>query len=111
MAHEQTKNLPYYGFYRAAGNIFVPFMGVAVLTMLAMQYSRSTSDLAGVGFFAVAGGVFVVGLAYFQFRRVLSQLDGQIKDATLSKLCHCANSMAAFGYSACLMALIFARHR
>jgi hypothetical protein len=92
------------------GNIFVPAMGVMLLAALAMAYSRSSDDLAGLGFLAAASGVVVVGLCYFKFRRVLNQLDGQIKDATLATLCHCANSMAAFGYLACLMALLFGRH-
>ena len=107
MEPEQTKNLPYSGAHRSLGNILVPAFGAMLFSVIALQYHRAPGDLGVYGLLGIVTPVIGVGFSYFAFRRILSRLDGSVKEETLASLCSLANSMVMFGYLACLMALAF----
>jgi hypothetical protein len=103
----ETKSLPYFGFYKTLGSVGVPAFGIMVLLVVALQFSRSAAgSLDRLFLGTVTLGVAVIAVSYYQHRRGLNQLYGKIDDRALSGLCRAANSMACFGYSTCMMALM-----
>jgi len=106
----ETKSLPYFGFYKAIGSIFVPAIGAILLLLVGLQYSRFPGEVSRLGLGAIVLGIAVIGLSYYSLRRGLNQLAGKISDKALSGLCHAGNAMAIFGYLICVMALSVARH-
>jgi len=110
MEIETKPSLPYFGFYRMAGNIFVPTMGAMLLLIVAVNFSRTTTGgINRIALLAITVGIAVIGIAYYNVRRELNRLDGKIGDKALSKLCHAATAMAMFGYLICIMATLL-RH-
>ena len=111
MEADDLKGSPFHHAYRVMGDIFVPVMGLMLLFLVWIYYRRSTPDLAGLGALSVALPAVVVGLSYFKLRRVLVQLEAQLKDQLkekqLAAIWVCVYSMPFFGYSACMAALIF----
>jgi hypothetical protein len=97
-------------FNKAAGNIFVPLMGIILLLIVALQYSRSTEGVSRLALAAITTGVAAIGLSYYQIRRGLNQLDGKISDTTLSGLYLNSYLMASSGYLICSMALALVHH-
>ena len=59
----QIKSLPYFGFHKAWGNIFVPVMGAILLLDVALQYSRSTEGLGRLTLAVITSGVGLIGLS------------------------------------------------
>ncbi len=109
---EPTERKTAFGGYKYLGNISVPTIGIALLTIVGLQFWRSAGGgLELLELASITLGIAVVGLAYYKQRRALNQLDGTIDDKTLSGLCQAANSMAVFGYLICVMALTSLRHR
>ena len=106
----EPKDLPFAGMYKMLGNIFVPSFGVAVLFIVALQFSRSSGSLERLALVSIVIGTAAVGLSYYNFRRALNQLDPKVDDKVLSRLCHAANAMAMFGLMICFTALIFGPH-
>jgi hypothetical protein len=107
MEPEQAKNLPYSGTHKGLGNILVPAFGAMLLGLIVLEYLRAPGDLGGYALIGVALPVIAVGSSYVAFRRILSRLDGSVKEETVAALCSAANSMVLFGYLACLLALAF----
>jgi len=99
----QVKNLPYFGLSRGIGNFLVPALGIILLAVVAIKFSRGRLALLDVG--TITAFVAVIGLAYYKQRRTLSQLTGRLDDEVLSGLCNAATFMAGFGYAMCLSAL------
>lgn len=112
---EKVKNLPFSGFHRMCGNIFVPLMGGLLIATLALQYSRSSrDDLATLTVLSVAAAVLAIAVSYLKFRRALERIKGSICEENLATLTRTANTMVIFGYSACMTAMVFvanAAHR
>lgn len=105
---ETAKHLPFSGFHRAFGNIFVPLMGGLLLATLALKYSRSSQDnLATSAALSIALGALVVAVSYVKFRRALERLKGTVSEDNLAILNSCANAMVIFGYGACATAMVF----
>jgi hypothetical protein len=96
--------------HKSAGFIFVPMMGIILLLIVALQYSRSTEGVGRLALAAITAGGAVIGLSYYLIRRGLNQLDGKIRDTTLSGLYLNSYLMACFGYSICISALAFVHH-
>lgn len=92
--------------HKAAGNIFVPVMGIILLLIVALQYLRSTEEVSRLTLAAITSGVAVIGFSYYKIRQGLSQLNEKISDRTLSGLYLASNMMAMFGYLICIMALV-----
>lgn len=107
----QAKNAPYSGFNKTMGSIVVPFFGVATLFIVALQFWRAADGFQRFGLVPVALGVITIGLWYYRHRRALNELEGKVDDEVLTRLHDAGNAMAAFGYLACEMALIFSVHR
>jgi len=98
--------------YKTVGNIAVPTLAAMSLLIVAVQFSRSSMGGANrLGLVSIALGIAVIGIAYYQLRRGLNQLDGTASDKALSKLCLAANSMAIFGYGICIGALTLIHNR
>jgi hypothetical protein len=91
--------------YKTIGNIAVPTLGTMLLLIVAFQLWRSSGGLNRLGLASIALGIAVIGIAYYQHRRELDELNGTISDKALSKLCHAANAMTIFGYGICSGAL------
>jgi uncharacterized membrane protein YidH (DUF202 family) len=108
MDSTQAKTSTSFGLHvhKAAGNIFVPVIGIILLLIVALQYSRSTEGLSRLALAAITTGVAVIGLSYYKIRRGLNQLDGRISDTTLSSLYLASYLMAMFGYLICIMATL-----
>ena len=111
MEADDLKGLPFHHAYRVMGDIFVPVMGLMLLFLVWIYYHRSTSDLAGLNALSVVLLAVVVGLAYFKLRRVLVQLEAQLKDQLkekqLAAIWVCVYLMPSLGYLACMAALSF----
>ena len=107
----ETKNLPYSGMHRMFGNIFVPLMGLMVLTVVSLRYRRNPDELSALATLAV--GCAIVGIAgsYVAFRRVLGRLDPPIPEASRSSLTMLANNMVILAYLGCMFAMVFLRAR
>jgi uncharacterized membrane protein YciS (DUF1049 family) len=112
MEADDLKGLPFHNSYRVMGQIFVPVMGLMLLSIVWIHYRRSTSDLAALNAFSVALPAVVVGLAYFKLRSVLVQIEAQFKDQLKEKqlavIWNCVYVMPVLGYLACIAALTFA---
>ena len=96
--------------HKGVGNIFVPLMGIILLLIVALQYSRSTEGVSRLALAAITTGVAVIGFSYYLIRRGLNQLDGKISDTTLSGLYLNSYLMACSGYLICSMALALVHH-
>ena len=108
---ETAKKLPFSGFHRMWGNIFVPLMGGILLTTLALKYSRSSQgNLATSAALSIAMGALVVAVSYVKLRRALERVKGSISEDNLAILNGCANTMVIFGYGACTTAMVFLGH-
>jgi predicted transporter len=98
--------------YKITGNIAVPTLAAISLLIVAAQFSRSSmGEVSRLGLVLIALGIAVIGIAYYQLRRWLNQLDETTSDKALSKLCLAANSMAIFGYGICIGALTLILNR
>jgi hypothetical protein len=108
----QTKTSTRFGLHlhKSAGNIFVPLMGIILLLIIALQYSRSTEGVSRLALAAITTGVAAIGLSYYQIRLGLNQLDGKISDTTLSGLYLKSYLMACFAYLICSVALGLVHH-
>lgn len=104
---EDVKGLPFHHAYRVFGAIFVPLMGGMLLLLVWIYYRRSTSDFAGLNAISVALPAAAVGLAYFKARRVLLQLEAQLKEAQLAAIWACLNTITFLGYLVCMAAVSF----
>ena len=92
--------------HKSAGIIFVPLMGIILLLIVAVEYSRSTEGVSRLALAAITTGVAAIGFFYYQIRRGLNQLDGKISDTTLSGLYLASYLMATSGYLICIMATL-----
>jgi len=107
----QTKNAPYFAFFKILGSVAVPTLGAMLLLTIAIRSWLSTDgNIDRLDLVGTALGIAVVGVAYYNFRRALNQLDGKIDEAIQFKLLIAANAMGIFGYSACMGALTLLRH-
>jgi len=98
--------------YKIIGNIAVPTLAAMLILIVAVQFSRSSiGGVSRLGLVSIALGITVIGIAYYQLRRGLNQLDGTASDKALSRLCLAANSMAIFGYGICIGALTLILNR
>ena len=105
---EAPKNLPFSGFHRMVGNLFIPLMGCFLIATLALKYSRSSQDnLVTLLALSVAVSVLTVSIAYVKFRRVLGRAQDSISENNLAALTGTANTMVIVGYLACMTAMIF----
>ncbi len=102
------KDLPFSGAYKMLGNIVVPTMAAIALTILGVRFWRGRAD--GLTSAALIGGIAVIGVSYYTFRRAISRLDVSIGERPLSNLLVAANSMASFGYLTCIIALVPGYH-
>lgn len=106
----QTKNAPYFAFFKILGSVAVPTLGaMSLLTIAVRSWLSTDGNIDRLELVAIALGVAVVGVAYYNFRRALNRLDGKIDEAILLKLLIAANAMGIFGYSACMGALTLLR--
>ena len=97
MDADDLKGYPFHHFYRAIGDIFVPVMGLILLSIVWIYYHRFTSDLAGLNALSVALPAVAVGVSYFKLRRSLVQFEAQFKDQLKEK------QLAAIWVCVCLM--------
>jgi hypothetical protein len=98
------KDFPFSGAYKMLGNICVPIMGAMALTAVAVEFWHGRVD--GLASAALTGGIAVIGVSYYTFRRAISQLDVTISEKPLSQLLVAALMMAFFGYLTCINALV-----
>jgi hypothetical protein len=115
MESHDLKGLPFHHSYRVMGDIFVPVMGLMLLSMVCIYYHRSTSDLAALNALSVVIPAVVAGASYFKLRRVLVQLEAQFKDQLkeqqLAAIWVGVCLMPFLGYVACIAALSFGHQR
>jgi hypothetical protein len=110
MELEPIKSPPYSGFNKILGNVGVSTLAVMLLLIVAVQYWRSAdASFDRLFLSAAAVGIAAIGFSYLNFRRALNRIDGRIDEAVVYKLLVAANSIAIFGYTAC-MALLSVHH-
>jgi hypothetical protein len=97
-------------FYRTISSIGVTVIGVALLIIIALQFSESTAGLDRLDLGVITLGIAVIGLGYFKQRGALNQMDGKINDEVVLRLRHTANAMACGGFMICIFALGLVHH-